>query len=81
MRRGKKTDAVFAQAVRAMRYFISSDPKTGREIQTKSSISPNGAKKLFDENKRASLIQRADGVFVFVIGSPIGYERIEIEIG
>jgi len=58
----------------------STDPRTGSRIDTVEHIPITYARELFDQNKRAKMSKRSDGVFVFVIGTAIGYERIEVEI-
>jgi hypothetical protein len=44
-------------------------------------ISADQAAALFEKNKRAKMERRSDGVYVFVIGDPYGYERVEIDVG
>ena len=78
LRRGKKTDEVFARATRATSHFYSTDPGTGRPIHRVESISIADARRLFADNKQAKMKDRSDGTYVFVIGTPIGYERVEI---
>lgn len=80
IRRGKYTDAVFARAVHATSHFYSTDPRTGRAIERVETISPEQARELFVTYKRAKMRRRDETTFVFVVGTSIGYERIEIEV-
>jgi hypothetical protein len=78
LRRGKKTDEVFAHATRATSHFYSNDPETGRPIHRVEEISIADARRLFADNKRSQMKDLSDGTYVFVIGTPIGYERVEL---
>lgn len=78
LRRGKKTDEVFARATSATSHFYSTDPETGRPIHLVETISVADARRLFANNKRLKMQEQPDGLYVFVIGTPIGYERVEI---
>jgi hypothetical protein len=71
---------VFARAVRATSYFHSTEPGTGRAVERVEPISAADAQRLFGAAKRAKMQLRDDGMYVFVVGSPIGYTRVEIEV-
>lgn len=78
IRRGRLTDAVFARTAGAISHFSSTTPGTGRPIATTERISTSEARDRFDQAPRAKMQRRADGVYFFVIGTPVGYERIEL---
>lgn len=80
LRRGKATDLVFARAITATRSYHSTAPGTGRSIEVIEPMTIAEARELFETFKRAKMRRRGDGVFVFVIGTSTGYERVEIEV-
>ena len=80
LRRGKTTDAIFDRAVKATSVYTSTHPETGRRVERVESMSVPEARDLFNSYKRAKMMKRSDGTFVFLIGTHVGDERIELEI-
>jgi hypothetical protein len=79
LRRGRRTDEVFARAARATTHFHSFVPGTARDVESVEPISVEEARRMFDDHRRAKMVRRDDGAFVFVVGTPIGTTRVEIE--
>ena len=80
LRRGKTTDAIFARAKTATSYYTTVNRDTGERVDTIEPIQVEKARELFNVHKRAKMMKRSDGVFLFMIGSQYGDERIELEI-
>src|SRR5271154_4745217 len=79
IRRGRKTGEVFDRAARATRRFHSFEPGTARDVKSVEPISVAETRRMFEEHKRVKMQRRDDGMYIFVIGTPIGYTRVEIE--
>lgn len=79
LRRGRATSAVFDHATGALSHFHSTEPGTGRPIERVDRISAARAREQFDASPRSKMRRRPDGVYFFIISTPIGYERIELE--
>ena len=77
LRRGKATRDIFDRALTVTRIYHRAF--TGEEEIEE--ISVDKAVRIFDVNRHVKMSRRSDGVYVFVIGDPYGYERIEIEVG
>ena len=82
LRRGKATQAIFDRATTATRIFYSYSPR-GTYLSSMERITVAEAQASFDAqrgNRRVRMGLRPDGIYVFVIGTQVGYERIEIEV-
>lgn len=79
LRRGRATSAVFDHATGALSHFHSTEPGTGRPIERVDRISAARAREQFDAAPQSKMRRRPDGVYFFIISTPIGYERIELE--
>jgi hypothetical protein len=81
LRRGKTTDAIFARAKTVTSYYTTVNRDTGERVDTIEPLSVEKARELFNTHKRTKMMKRGDGMFLFIIGSQYGDERIELEIG